>query len=409
MNLRIRLLFRRLIRTLYRDVAFQREMAKGRPQKRLKPDQIAALRRLPSKRTKRQRHLVRMMVESLECFRKYQNLNFEDMAEILHYEARMPGDLLLRQGDPGYGFYFIASGKVEVRIKDPDAVDGYRVVNELGAGVSFGEVALLDPTNRRSASIVCKEACEFLRVERDEFDTLLRQYHQREFDAKLSLYRDHGNFDGWHERALRVVVRDTHRMAFRQGRLIALGSKEPGTLNRGPQTFIVASGKAQILRKLHVVLDTTTGRVTLAKQRDSRMRALHLQHKAIWLASEPLKVGDVVPYMSDTTALVSEGCEVLYVPQTSFLFRDNGTVLDDIFKRSYILSASDKELFKQYNQLQRWDWFCFQMREDLKQGVPTSAGPPTFTPTSHLSMSPSLSSSSSSLSRSMLPAVRRSK
>ena len=233
------------------------------------------------------------------------------------------------------------------------------------SGISFGEVALLDPLNKRSASIVCKEPCEFLRVERDEFDLLLRQFHQRELDAKLALFQERGYFQTWHERALRVVVRDTHRMAFRPQTVIAIGSRELGNLNRGPQAYIIAKGKAFIVRKLKVVLDTKTGRVALATVADRRATSSSLQLKSLWVSSAPLTRGDMVPYMPDSAALVSEGCEVLYVPQTSFLFRDNGVVLDEIYEQSYMLRSSDKELFRSYNQVQKWEWFCFKTQEEV--------------------------------------------
>src|SRR5712691_12021570 len=50
------------------------------------------------------------------------------------------GDTILREGEPGIAFFAITSGNVEVvRGSGGDAT----VINRLGPGASFGEVALL--------------------------------------------------------------------------------------------------------------------------------------------------------------------------------------------------------------------------------------------------------------------------
>jgi CRP-like cAMP-binding protein len=61
--------------------------------------------------------------------------------------------LLSRAGDPGLAFYFILSGTVRILIDRPG---GEEAVNEMHAGDSFGELALLDAHNVRTASVVCK-------------------------------------------------------------------------------------------------------------------------------------------------------------------------------------------------------------------------------------------------------------
>ena len=65
-------------------------------------------------------------------------------------------------------FYFIVSGKVLVKMTETDKVTGMettQIVGELLEGSSFGELALMHNA-RRSASIICKGFCEFLRVDK---------------------------------------------------------------------------------------------------------------------------------------------------------------------------------------------------------------------------------------------------
>lgn len=196
---------------------------------------------------------------------------------------------------------------------------------------------------------------------------LLRRYHQREMNSKFKLLRAYGWFDDWPDRSLNVVLPDSHRIVYKPKQVIAVGSTEQTRPSSLPQTFIVAKGRVHVLRKINVHLDLQSGRVSLATS--SRLR--HCANKSqplkhIWVTSEPLRVGDVIPYMSNSTALVSEGCELICIPQASFLFRKNGDILDSIFKKVFMISATDEEVFRYFNQIQRWDWFCFRLRDEVE-------------------------------------------
>jgi CRP/FNR family transcriptional regulator, cyclic AMP receptor protein len=71
------------------------------------------------------------------------------------------GDRIIEQGKEGFGLFIIASGSVEVRFEGEDG--NVAVVNELGEGDFFGEMALLDD-EPRSASVFATEEtiCWFL-------------------------------------------------------------------------------------------------------------------------------------------------------------------------------------------------------------------------------------------------------
>ena len=88
-----------------------------------------------------------------------------------HAEAvRLPaGSVLFREGDDGDAFFIVLDGKVEVRKGSAD-----RRVNTLGAGASFGELALLDAAPR-SASVVAATDLELAVIGARIFRTLLRE------------------------------------------------------------------------------------------------------------------------------------------------------------------------------------------------------------------------------------------
>ncbi|NUN70891.1 MAG: cyclic nucleotide-binding domain-containing protein [Bacteroidetes bacterium] len=79
------------------------------------------------------------------------------------------GEVLFRQGEPGNALYLIDSGTIDI-IND---ADGERtVIATLGAGQSFGEMALLN-SDRRTATAVAMEQSRLLRIGKDQFDALM--------------------------------------------------------------------------------------------------------------------------------------------------------------------------------------------------------------------------------------------
>jgi CRP-like cAMP-binding protein len=86
------------------------------------------------------------------------------------HEHHTAGTVLIRQGEVGDKFYLIRKGQCEVRIAEGQH---QRVINILGEGDFFGEMALLmgDP---RSATVVTTRVTEVYTLGKDDFDAVLR-------------------------------------------------------------------------------------------------------------------------------------------------------------------------------------------------------------------------------------------
>lgn len=76
-----------------------------------------------------------------------------------------PGEQVFAKGDAGDALYLVTAGEMRVR-------DGEKVIDELGPGDVFGEMALLDE-ERRSASVSAAAPSSLLRLERAAFAQLL--------------------------------------------------------------------------------------------------------------------------------------------------------------------------------------------------------------------------------------------
>ncbi len=77
------------------------------------------------------------------------------------------GGVVFIKGDAGDIAYVVASGSIEIR-------ESGRVIETMGPGELFGEMALID-SEPRSASAVAVGPTELLVIDRTEFDRRLRE------------------------------------------------------------------------------------------------------------------------------------------------------------------------------------------------------------------------------------------
>jgi len=81
------------------------------------------------------------------------------------------GQVLFQQGDAGDGLYGVLAGRVAFTM---DSTDGKELIlNVLGPGEFFGEIALLDGKGR-TAGAVARDACRLLFIARSEFMSFFR-------------------------------------------------------------------------------------------------------------------------------------------------------------------------------------------------------------------------------------------
>jgi cAMP-dependent protein kinase regulator len=82
------------------------------------------------------------------------------------------GNVILREGEPGNSLYMLTAGTVKAFVKR----DGKQVpIAELEEGAFFGEVSILTG-KPRSATIVAKEHCELLELDRPTLDSITQTH-----------------------------------------------------------------------------------------------------------------------------------------------------------------------------------------------------------------------------------------
>lgn len=97
--------------------------------------------------------------------------------KFLHRREFNPNEVIFKQGDSGYGFYFIFSGAVNIYANhNPQSSDQGDFVIRLEKRQYFGEMGLLEEFNRRSATIVAAEPTILLGIFKPDLDRMLEMY-----------------------------------------------------------------------------------------------------------------------------------------------------------------------------------------------------------------------------------------
>jgi CRP/FNR family transcriptional regulator, cyclic AMP receptor protein len=86
------------------------------------------------------------------------------------------GEVVFHMGDPADTLHLIASGRFAVRVQT--ALSDVAILTVLGPGQLFGELALLQPDARRSATVEALEPGETRSVHRPDFEELRRRHPQ---------------------------------------------------------------------------------------------------------------------------------------------------------------------------------------------------------------------------------------
>jgi len=107
-------------------------------------------------------------LEKVPIFQPLPSNELEAVARSLKERVYEAGTVIVKQGDPGVGFFLIAEGTVEV------AHDGHHV-RDLGAGEFFGELALMEE-RERTATVTAKTRTTCLQLVRWDFRALLKQH-----------------------------------------------------------------------------------------------------------------------------------------------------------------------------------------------------------------------------------------
>jgi CRP/FNR family cyclic AMP-dependent transcriptional regulator len=97
---------------------------------------------------------------------------FEQLCRYAKHSTLKRGATLFSKGDPGHSLYAVISGTVKMSISSPDGRNA--ILNIVGPGEIFGEIALLDG-QPRSTDAIANSNCELFVIDRREFIPFVKE------------------------------------------------------------------------------------------------------------------------------------------------------------------------------------------------------------------------------------------
>ncbi|KNE68662.1 hypothetical protein AMAG_12830 [Allomyces macrogynus ATCC 38327] len=129
--------------------------------------------------------IIERLAEGMTAFQKYTPEVRKKLCYCMQYEVYGPGRVVMKQGHDPKSFYFILKGSAQVYKMENNV---HIVLSDLGAGDSFGELALLKGT-KRTASVMCTRRSEFFRIDKDDFLDVLKETAEEDIQTKLDFFR----------------------------------------------------------------------------------------------------------------------------------------------------------------------------------------------------------------------------
>lgn len=298
----------------------------------------------------------------LKCFDRYPVYVRKELARVLYYEAFEAGRVIIRQGDLGFNFYFIVSGNVLVEVQEEDQMTGKKlntIVGDLGSGSAFGELALLHDARRR-ATVVCKENSEFLKVDKPDFDMVLRKNHEREWNTRMAHFQDHPIFVGWSTVNLNFAVEGSHIVEYPPNTVILKDLSAPSE-----KIYFIIQGVCKVVQKVDLLEsfdNSKPGHKKLvlppinAKQGYSALRndAKRVQR---WWNLRSLQPGDYfgVGEGQEGMSVISDNrVECLLVNKMVFMKYKRGKCLSKMQAEAARLYPSRSTALKSYIEVKKW-------------------------------------------------------
>lgn len=214
---------------------------------------------------------------------------------------------------------------------------------------------------------------EFLRVDRCEFNLILRRSHEEEARRKFLIMRAHAFFRGWPDKELNDAVPCAQLRSYVPRAVVLDGfHSHPGEL-----VGMVVTGGVRIVRRVPVRTRSDGGVVALASNSELFQRSLQAKesvlsmedtYKHILMTADSLLPGSMFACWSQSTSIVcSTKSTCLLISKVIFMRHDHGRCLDAVRGGVPMLFMEDKQLFDSYKKQRAWEQYRkYVMKEATK-------------------------------------------
>lgn len=115
-------------------------------------------------------------LRNVELLKNFSDNELRILAKFMHSRKFHESDVVFREGEVGIGFYFIFSGLIELTKADYGNEIGEENFLILDEFSYFGEMALLQEGNPRSATAIAKTPCELIGIFKPDLEHLIENH-----------------------------------------------------------------------------------------------------------------------------------------------------------------------------------------------------------------------------------------
>lgn len=114
-------------------------------------------------------------LRNVELLKNFSDNELRILAKYMHSRKFSDGDVIFREGEIGIGFYFIFSGLIELSQGQygHEIDENFITLDEFSY---FGEMALLQDGNPRSATAKAKSPCELIGIFKPDLERLIENH-----------------------------------------------------------------------------------------------------------------------------------------------------------------------------------------------------------------------------------------
>ena len=126
--------------------------------------------------SKIRRDSIPRFLRNVELLKNFSDNELRILAKSMHSRKFHESDVVFREGEIGIGFYFIFSGWIELSKVDYGNDVGEEKFLILDEFSYFGEMALLQDGNPRSATAIAKTPCELVGIFKPDLEDLIENH-----------------------------------------------------------------------------------------------------------------------------------------------------------------------------------------------------------------------------------------
>eukprot|EP01033_Poteriospumella_lacustris_P001057 gene1057-765_t len=301
---------------IFPDWILQNSLWKNAP-KKAESNEISEILNIPvSKRSQDQNSkLIHWLMSVWQTANQMGFKRCGSMFKEFNYNIFQPNENIITEGERGLTFYIIISGTTVV------SKEGIGVVGQLGKGKSFGEIALTQGKDLRTATVTAQTRVEVLSLHKQNYDIFVRDILEMERRENFQLLANCTLFKNWAKGKIEKMCNTCTRRSFEDGQYIFRQGDPPGDL------LIIVEGGVSIFKEL-VIITKNRWPVGLRDWKERVRRTTKpIMLKTLGRGEYFGEIAILKNVPRSTSAIAQGRCVLLAIDKAEFLFLLNLSTL----------------------------------------------------------------------------------